>query len=815
MTNLRFTLRQLLKNPGFTAVAVITLALGIGANTAIFSVMDRLLARPLPVAKPQQLALVAHADGGARPEFDFTYRTYRDYQRDNTVFSQLAVTMDESVGLGTTGATERQQALLVSGNYFALLGVDAALGRTFAPSEGVEIDDAPVVVLSHGLWQRGFGADPQVIGRKVTVNAHSFTVIGVAPREFTGTTRGMVPDLYVPITMFGQLTAERPGGENPLASRYYARPWVMGRLKDGVSRVQAEAALGQLARQANAAGIPNSSTNLVLLPGAQGFAQNLHDARLPLNLLLGISGLVLLIACVNLANLQLARATGRARDFAIRLALGASRGRIIRELLTESAVLAIAGGAAGMLVAVWLTRLLGQFRLPDMSLEAGGGLEPRVLAFNFGVSVFTGILFGLVPALRASRPQLVPELKEISGSTGARGGRLSLRNALVVFQVALSLLVLVSAGLCVRSLQKLQRVDGNLEPSKVVLMSFDLGLNNFNRTQGVDFYEHLLDRVRTLPGVESASLARATPQDTHRMVMSFDRAEGYEGAAGERPFADMNMVTPGFFHTFNVPLLGGRDFNPGDARGTAITVIVNEAFVRRYWPGQNPVGRRIYNGSLGGGPSPETWEVVGVARDFVSQELQSSPRPTVFMARWPNYALTLAVRTGLDPAVTIAALRGVVKSLDPNVPAFDVHTLAQQRDGSLALQRMAATLLGGFGLLALMLAALGIYGVLAYSVSRRTREIGVRLALGAQVTDVLRLILKEGLGLTGVGLLLGLAGAFGATRLLQGFLFGVQPLDALTFATTTLLLITVALIACWLPAHRAARVDPMVALRSE
>jgi predicted permease len=815
MNDLRFALRQLLKTSGFTAVAVLTLALGIGANTAIFSVMDRLLVRPLPVANPQQLALVAHADGGTRPEFDFTYRTYRDYQRDSSVFSQLAVTMDESVGLGTAGATERQQALLVSGNYFALLGVDAALGRTFAPGEGVEIDDAPVVVLSHGLWQRGFGADPQVIGRKVTVNSRSFTVIGVAPREFAGTTRGLVPDLYVPITMFGQLTAERPGGENPLSSRYYARPWVLGRLKDGVSRTAAEAALGRLARQANAAGIPNSSTNLVLLPGAQGFSQNLQEARLPLNLLLGTSGLVLLIACVNLANLQLARATGRARDFAIRLALGASRGRIIRELLTESAVLALAGGAAGMLVAVWLTRLLGQFRLPDMSLAGGGGLETRVLAFNFGVSVFTGILFGLVPALRASRPQLVPELKEIAGSTGARAGRWSLRNALVVFQFALSLLVLVSAGLCVRSLQKLQRVDGNLEPAKVVLMSFDLGLNHFSRMQTVDFYDRLLDRVRTLPGVESASLARATPQDTHRMVMSFDRAEGYEGAAGERPFADMNMVSAGFFHTFSVPLLAGRDFNADDARGAAITVIVNEAFVRRYWPGQNPVGRRIYNGALGGGPSPETWEVVGVARDFVSQELQSSPRPTVFMARWPSYALTLAVRTGLDPAATIAALRGVVKSLDASVPVFDVHTLAQQRDGSLALQRMAATLLSGFGLLALMLAALGIYGVLAYSVSRRTREIGVRLALGAQVADVLRLVLGEGLGLAGVGLLLGLVGAFGATRLLQGFLFGVQPLDALTFAATTVLLITVALLACWLPARRAAGVNPVEALRAE
>ena len=768
------------------------------------------------MAEPQRLALLGQTRRDGQPDFDFNYPLFRDYQRENKVFSQLSATSEMDVGLGTGGATERQRAMVVSGNYFTMLGVNAALGRTFAANEGVEIDDAPVIVLSHGLWQRRFGADPQVIGRNVTVNGRPFTIVGVTPREFTGTSRATTPDLYLPITMYGQLTADRPGGEHPLSTRYFTWLYIMGRLKDGVTREQAQTAMGTLAEQIHTTTPANTSTNLAVLPGVEGFTHDLRDARLPLKLLLGTAGLVLLIACANLANLQLARATARARDFAIRLALGAGRGRLIRELLTESVLLAVGGGMLGMLVAAWLVDVLGQFRPPNASVEIAAGLDPRVLLFALGASVFTGILFGLAPALRASRPQLVPELKGGGGTTEGRTGRWNLRAALVVLQVALSLLVLVSAGLCVRSLKNLQRLDPGFEPSRVVLMSFDLGLNNYSPPRAKDFYDRLLERVRTLPGVEAASLAFNTPLSGRAPAMSVERVEDYQPGPNEHPFGDFNVVAPDYFRTVGVPLLRGREFNSAETSTGAAAVIVNEAFVRRYWPGQDALGKRIFQHGPDGGTATE---VIGVVESTSSRRLGDAPRPAFYfpITQKPDMALalTLTVRTGLEPSGTITQLRDLVKSLDANVPVFGVRTLAQQKDGSLALQRMAATLLGGFGALALLLAALGIYGVLAYSVSRRTREIGVRMALGAQVADVLRLVLRQGLGLAGAGLVLGLGGAVAVTRLLRSFLYEVTPLDPLTFGAVMVLLAAVSLLACWMPARRAARVEPMTALRNE
>ncbi|MCC6233597.1 MAG: ABC transporter permease, partial [Verrucomicrobiales bacterium] len=754
----------------------------------------------------------ARRNGGT--DFHFNYPLFLDYQRDHPAFSHLAATSEMDIGLGTGGATERLRAMVVSGNYFSLLGVEAALGRTFAADEGREIDSAPVLVLSHGLWQRSFGADPRVIGRVVSVNGHSFTIIGIAPREFTGTTRGSSPDLYLPITMYGRLDTGRPGGEHPLRTRYFTWHYIFGRLKDGVSLEQAQVSMQLTTDRLNESRPPNTPERIALLPGVQGFTHDLRDVQLPMKLLLATAALVLLIACANLANLQLARATARTREFAVRLALGAGRPRVVRQLLTESVLLAVGGGVLGLLVAAWLVHILQRFRPPDARVDLAMGLDLRVLLFTFTIAVMTGLLFGLVPAWRASRPQLVPELKGAPSGASSRSGRWGFRGILVILQVGLSFLVLVGAGLCVRSLANLQRIDPGTEPSKVVLASFNLGLNDYSKPRAAEFYERLLERVRTLPGVEAASLGLITPLNGRTPGMSVERVEDYQPASKSPPTGDFNIVAPDYFRTLGVPRLQGRDFQPTDTAGGPAVVIVNEAFAARYWPGQNPVGKRLWqHGANGGTPT----EVIGVVANSPTRRLTDAPRPAFYfpLSQKPDLSLTLTVRTGLEPAGTIRQLHDLVRSMDAQVPVFEVRTLAQQKDGSLALERMAATLLGGFGVLALLLAALGLYGVLAYSVSQRTREIGVRMALGACMADVLRMVLRQGVGLATTGLTLGILAAFGLTRFLRSFLFQVPTSDPWTYGAVALGLTAVALVACWLPARRATRVNPMEALRGD
>ncbi|MEN6333038.1 MAG: ABC transporter permease, partial [Phycisphaerales bacterium] len=662
--DLRFALRTLWKDPGFTAVAVLTLALGIGANTAVFSVLDRLLVRTLPVRDPHRLAMLAQKFQGGRLDYEFNYPLFRDYQRDNSVFSDLCAVAEMPVGLGVDAATERQQALLVSGNYFRMLGVAAAVGRTFAEDEGVEIDDAPVVVLSHGLWSRRFGGDPQAVGRAITVNGKPFTIVGVAPREFFGATRGRASDLYVPFTMYGQLTRAQPGPDHPLQTRFFTWHQILGRLKDGVTHAQAGAAMRTLAEQIHAVTPTNTVTDIVVLPAAGGFAEGVREARLPLHVLCAAAGLVLLIVCANLANLQLVRAAARSRDFAVRAALGASRGRLIRELLTEGLVLSLVGGGLGLLVALWLTGLLERFRLAGSSFELAGGLDGRVLWFAFGVSVLTGVVFGLVPAWRASRPQLAGELKGARIAADGPGGRWSLRDTLVVSQVGISMLVLVGAGLCARSLERLQRTDPGFEPSRVILASFDLGLNDYSEARAEAFLDRLLERVRTLPGVESAGLISNTPLSGGSPGRSIDHVEGYEKGPRERLAAGINTVSLGCFRTLGVPLLRGRDFDATDAPTGPRTVIVDDAFAQRYWPGRDPVGRRVYLAGPGGS---EPVEVVGVVGAIRSRRLTDAPRPTMFfpISQDPTGNLTLAVRTGSELAVADPLLREVEKSLDP------------------------------------------------------------------------------------------------------------------------------------------------------
>jgi len=817
MNDLKFAVRQLLKRPGFTAIAVLTLALGIGANTAIFSVVDQLLDRPLPVPQADRLAVIARPRDDGSPTYSFNYPFFTDLRERSRSFSHLVATTERPVGLSTGENTERLSALFVSGDYFRMLGLDAAVGRTFAGNEGLVIGDGPVAVISHGLWQRRFGADPGVIGRGVSVNGRPFTVVGVAPREFSGTVRGVVPDLYLPMTLFGQLNARTPDDEDPLTSRLMVFHETIGRLRDGVSRESAQAELRMLAaaiRAEHPDPDEQIEPNLLVLPGEQGMTGDLAEARLPLNLLLATAGLVLLIACANLANLQLARALNRSREFAIRLALGARRSQVMRGLMAESLLLALVGGAAGVLLAAWLTPLLEVFRPPDSSFQLARGIDARLLGFAAGVSVLTGLLFGIAPAVRSGRSRVVPELKGATPGDPVRQGW-SLRRLLVAAQVALAVVVLAGAGLCLRSLARLKAVGREFTPSEIALLSLDPDLNQYTETRARAFYDELLERAHRLPGIESVSLARTTPMSGRGLGMTVDRIEGYEMQKDEFALVHVNVVAPGYFRTLNIPLLQGRDFDGTDRRPGVQTVIVNEAFVRRYWPDGGAVGRRIHQGDFNGGET--VMEVVGVVRTSSQLRAADPVFPMMFrpLAQWNERALTLVARTGIDPSAAIANLGGLIRSLDPNLPVFGARTLAQQRDGSLAMQRMAAALLPGFGMLALLLAALGLYGVLSFSVSRRTREIGVRMALGANAVSVIRLVIRDGLRLVTGGVLAGIVGALALTRTVRGFLFGVSPVDPLTFGMVLLVLVGVAAVACWLPARRAAAIHPMEALRRE
>lgn len=820
MNDLRFALRQLLKNPGFTAVAVLTLALGIGANTAIFSAVDRLFLRPLPVPAPEQLVVVEHYFGPRDGRLLFNYPVYQTYRRENASFRHLAAVAERPVGLGADGVTESERAALVSGNYFALLGVDARLGRTFAENEGVAPDDAPVVVLDHGLWVRRFGADPRVLGQKVTINDQPFTVIGVAPADFTGTTRGAVVGLYLPLTEFGRLTPDRPFGAHPLQSRDIHWLQIMGRLRDGVTREQAKAELVGLADQVSRISPQGVTTNVAVLPGAQGFLTRAQPIQFSLNLLL-ISALgVLLIACGNLANLQLVRAAGRANEFAIRAALGAGRGRLVRELFTENFVLSVLGGSAGIAVALglmgWIRRLS-----PDAMTGVSADLDWRVLGFALALSLMVGVAFGLAPAWRATRPHWLPCLHGTGPSAGATAGRSYFGGAFVVFQIALSVGVVVGAGLCLRTLGRLQGVDPGFDPARVVLASFDLGLVRASPASAREFYDRLLTSVRSLPEVEAASLSANTPLGGYNWGMTLERIEDYQPAAEEALAAEFTMISDEYFRVLRIPLLLGRDFGrpdapapldasrddqasltllPSEGRRAAIsaglrTVIVNEAFARRYWHGQNPLGKRIFQPTDDG--SVVSAEVIGVVGDMRSERLRLPPGPTLFLplSQQPELALTLAVRTRQDSAVVMKRLSEIAGSLRPDAPLANLRTLARQRDDSLAPQNLTAVLSSVFGVVALSLAGLGIYGVLAYTVSRRTREIGIRLALGASPGGIVRWVLRQGLTLTGLGVSSGILLALGLTRSLRNYLYEISPLDPITFAAAIGLLSWIALLA--------------------
>lgn len=804
--DVRFGVRQLIKRPIFTALAIVSMALGIGANTAIFSLVNTALLRPLPVREPSRLIAV----DGTLPSTDFTlqsYPNYKDYRDRNQSFEGLFAYRFVVSSLSHKGVNERAWGFLVSGNYFDVLGVKPVLGRAFRPEEDQTPGANPVLVLSHTCWKKRFGRDPSIVGRTISVNNHPFTIIGVAPEGFVGTEVAFAPEFWGPMMMASQIEP----GNTWLNERADDNLFVVGRLKPGVTVAQAKADLDNISAQlAKEYPTENTGRGVRLMPPGL-FIPSIRNSVFALSAILAAVGaLVLLLACVNLANLLLARATERRKEIGIRLAVGASRSRLIRQLVTESLLLSVTGGAVGLLLAVWINSSVGAIKLPmDISLLFDLRIDWRVLIFALTISVLTGMIFSLLPALQSSRPDLIPALKDEASMSGFRRSRL--RNSLVIIQVALSLVLLISAGLIVRSLQSAQRMRPGFDPENAVAVSFDLGLQGYDDAKGRGFYARVLDRVKALPGVRSAAFI-----DTLPLSLDYSTNTIYiEGqpvtSRSNLPLAIPYSVGPGYFETMGMPLRG-RDFRPDEDKKESRVAVVNETFASRFFKNQDPIGKR-FNFT---GPQDPFWLIIGVVPDGKYNTLGEKPQAAIFRPiRYFDSRGTLVARTAGDPHAMLSEIRRQIQELDPTLVLFDAKTLTEHMNIPLFPAKVAAGALGSFGLLALVLAAVGIYGVMSYMVIGRTREIGLRMALGAQSRQVGWLILRQGMMLALMGAVIGLTVALAGTQLLRGILYGVSATDPMTFTSIAFLLGAVALIACWLPAYRATRVDPIVALRNE
>ncbi|MDQ3175213.1 MAG: ABC transporter permease [Acidobacteriota bacterium] len=810
--DLRFGFRMLWKSRGFTIVAILSLAIGIGATTTIFSLINALLLRPLPVAEPSRLVNVHSTSPDGSSFHSFSYPDYVDYRDQSGVFDGLAAYTINTYSLNTGGQSERIFGIVVSENFFTVMGVRPGLGRLFTAAEDRSASGEPVAVLSHGYWRRRFGGDPSIVGRTLLLNGHAYEIIGIAPPKFTGPRVAFAPDIYVPV--WTQPLAF-PRGAEWLKNRQAGSLEIVGRLKPDATVQSAQANLVSIVQRL-AEEFPDShrGKGVEVRPTNTGFGQMEGPLIGFMSVLMGVVGLVLLIACANVAGLALSRTAMRRKELAIRLAMGARRSRIIRQLLTESTLLFVLGGATGLVLAVWLTDLLLAFKPPvPFTIELDLGLDWRVLSFTLLVSLLTGLIFGLAPAIQASRPDVLPALKD--ETAGGSFHRMRLLSLFVVGQVAVSLVLLVSTGLFLRSLQHARALNPGFNPENVLNAGFDLSIQGYDEAKGRRFYQQLIERISSMPGVESASLARNVPLNGSNMELGIN-VEGHEPPNGRRSFdTDFNAVSPKYFASLGIPLLRGRDFNKADKKESPSVAVINEMMADRFWPGQDALGKRLFLGPLADGTP---LEIVGIVKDGKYRTLGEDPRPYLYLAFEQEYSpqMTLHLRTARGNAAhVLAGLREEVAQMDRSVPLLDVMPLTQAIGVSLIPIKVAATLAGLFGLVGVLLAAVGIFGVVSFAVAQRTREIGIRIALGAQARDVLMLIVGQGMRLALAGIPVGLLAAIAVSRLLASLLYGISATDAVTFVGVALLLALVALIACYVPARRATRVDTLVALRYE
>jgi predicted permease len=806
--DLRYGCRMLVKNPGFTGIAVLTLALGIGANSTIFSWINSTLLNPIPgVTRTADLISVMRGERSEHPSPPFSYLDYRDLRDNNRSLSGLLAYHDDFMAFTGAGKPERIYGALTSVNYFDVLGVRPILGRGFLPAEEQKPGGAPVVVISYGLWQSHFTADPSVIGRTIQINRHTYTIVGITPPGFQGCKTGLRSDVWIPLVMDRFVW-----GSNRLDDRGTYWLNVLGRVRPGVDRRQAEGELNLLMQQiAQHSPDSHQGPNQITLDPLwrSPFGANVY-LYTTLPMLLGLAALLLLLASANVANLLLVRSVARRREIAIRLSMGANRWRLVRQLLVESLLLALAGGGAAMLLTSWTAKTFATFIPPtSLPLTLNGRADRTVILVTLVISALTGMIFGILPALRTSRLAPVAVLKEEAGSVSGGLHKSRLASGLVVAQISLSLLLLICAGLFTRSLQNAQRSDPGFDPNRVLLASYELGPAGYSEAPGIGFDRKLLAKLEALPGVESVTLADFSPLSFTLHADSVE-PEGYVPRLHESMEIDRANAGPNYFRTMRTPLIAGRDFTPQDSEKSQPVAIVNQVLVDRYWPGQDAIGKRIR--TFG-----QWFTVVGVARNGKYRRLIYSPAPVIFLPLFQDYRdpAIIHARVSGDPRAFAFAVERTVHEIDPDLPLFNVTTLKASMQFGSMFERIAATFVSSFGLLAMVLAAVGIYGVVAYATRQRTREIGIRMALGARQPQVLRLVLAQGFRLTLMGLAIGLGLSFALTPFLRSQLFGVTATDALTYVSVLVLLCLVALVACYIPAWRATKVDPTVALRCE